>query len=178
MSAFKYSIALAAILASSAAFADDLTVRDLSVEQKPAEAIVAPHPGTLATSIVADRPDATYAVGETIRLSLTANQESYVTVLDVGPTGMVTQLFPNQFQPDNRLHAGLPVEIAGPTTGARLTVNPPIGDRADQGDHLEQADQRRSGRAAFGRRAVPLRRRRRQDHDARPQRRRRSAPVE
>jgi hypothetical protein len=127
MNAFKYSIALAAILASSAAFADDLTLRDLSVEQAPVAAIVAPHPGQLATAIVADRPDATYAIGETVRLTLTANQDSYVTVLDVGPTGAATELFPNKFQPDNHVRAGAPVEIAGPTTGAHITVGQPTG---------------------------------------------------
>ena len=96
MNAFKYSVALAAILVSSAAFADNLTVRDLSVEQAPVAAITSPHAGQLATTIVADRPDATYAIGETVRLTVTGNEDSYVTVLDVGPTGAVTELFPNK----------------------------------------------------------------------------------
>ena len=127
MSALKYSVALAAILVSSAAFADDLTVRDLSVEQAPVAAITSPHAGQLATTIVADRPDATYAIGETVRLTVTGNEDSYVTVLDVGPTGAVTELFPNKFQPDNHLHPGVPVEIAGPATGAHITVGQPTG---------------------------------------------------
>jgi hypothetical protein len=120
-------LALAAALSSSAALAEEADVRDLSVVQAPAAQIVAPRPGGLATTIAADRADATYAVGETVRLTLTANQDAYVTVFDIGPTGTVTQLFPNRFQPDNRLAAGQPVEIAGPATGAHMRISPPTG---------------------------------------------------
>ena len=36
---------------------------------------------------------------ETVGLLLTTNEDAYVTVLDIGPTGRVTQLFPNPYQP-------------------------------------------------------------------------------
>jgi hypothetical protein len=120
-------VALAAALSSSAALAQDVDLRDLSVVQAPAAQIVAPHPGALATVITADRADVTYAVGETARLTMTANQDAFVTVLDIGPTGTVAQLFPNRFQTDNRLAAGQPVEIAGPATGAHIAISPPTG---------------------------------------------------
>jgi hypothetical protein len=120
-------LALAAALSSSAALAQDVDLRDLSVVQATAAQVVAPHPGALATVITADRADATYAVGETARLTLTANQDAFVTVLDIGPTGTVAQLFPNRFQTDNRLAAGQPVEIAGPATGAHIAISPPTG---------------------------------------------------
>ena len=129
MHTLKLATALAAILMSCSAFADDRAIvpRDLSVEQNAAATIVAVHPGTLSTTISADRPDATYAIGDTVRLTLTANQDAYVAVLDVGPTGKVTQLFPNAYQADNHLRAGVPLEIAGPGGAARITVGPPTG---------------------------------------------------
>lgn len=127
MRAPKYLLAIALPLLTSAAMADSSGLRDLTVEQTAAAQIAAPHPGALSTSILADRADATYAVGETVRLTLTANQDAYVTVLDIGPTGAVTQLFPNRFQVDNRLRAGRPTEIAGPGTGAKISVGEPTG---------------------------------------------------
>jgi hypothetical protein len=102
-------------------------MRDLTVEQNTAAQAVSPKPGSLAIQISADRPDATYAVGETVRLTINSNEEAYVTVLDVGPTGQVTQLFPNQYQTDNHVLPGKPVEIAGGTTGARITATGPAG---------------------------------------------------
>ena len=120
-------LAFAAALSSSAALAQDADLRDLSVVQAPAAQIVAPHAGALTTLITADRADATYAIGETARLTLTANQDAYVTVFDIGPTGTVAQLFPNRFQTDNRLAAGRPVEIAGPASGAHISISPPTG---------------------------------------------------
>ncbi len=101
--------------------------RDLTVEQSNAAQAGIPHPGSLQVTVTADRPDATYAIGETVRLTITSNEEAYVTVLDVGPTGQVTQLFPNQYQTDNHVFANRPVEIAGGATGARITATGPAG---------------------------------------------------
>ena len=127
MNILTSTTALLSILVSYAALAQEPVLRDLTVEQTTAAQIVAPHPGALSTAILADRADATYAIGETIRMTLNASQDSYVTVLDIGPTGKVTQLFPNAYQTDNKLRAGQPVEIAGPNTGARITVGQPTG---------------------------------------------------
>jgi hypothetical protein len=127
MNILKSTTALLSILASYAALAQEPALRDLTVEQTTAAQIVAPHPGALSTAILADRADATYAIGETVEMTLNASQDSYVTVLDIGPTGSVTQLFPNAYQTDNKLRAGQPVEIAGPNTGARITVGQPTG---------------------------------------------------
>jgi Domain of unknown function (DUF4384) len=127
MRILKSTTSLFSILLSYAAFAQEPALRDLSVEQTTAAQIVAPHPGALSTTVFADRADATYAVGETVKLTLNAAQESYVTVLDIGPTGKVTQLFPNAYQADNKVRAGQPVEIAGASTGARITVGQPTG---------------------------------------------------
>lgn len=102
-------------------------LRDLTVEQNTAAQAVSPRPSSLAVQISADRPDATYAIGETVRLTINSNEEAYVTVIDIGPTGQATQLFPNQYQPDNHVLPGRPVEIGGGVTGARIVAAGPAG---------------------------------------------------
>jgi hypothetical protein len=78
-------------------------------------------------SLAADRPDATYAIGETVKFTVSASEDAYVTVLDVGPTGQVVQLFPNQYQTDNHVFANRPVEIGGGNSGAKVKVAGPVG---------------------------------------------------
>jgi hypothetical protein len=109
------------------AAAQESQPRDLSVEQSSVAAAGTPHPGTLRVGIMADRNDATYAIGETARLRINTNEDAYVTVFDIGPTGQVHQLFPNAYQTDNHVLGGRPVEIAGGTTGARIQISGPVG---------------------------------------------------
>lgn len=101
--------------------------RDLTIEQLTTAQAGTPRPGSLQVTVTADRPEATYAIGETVRLTVTSNEDVYVSVLDVGPTGQVTQLFPNQYQTDNHVLANRPVEIAGGATNARITATGPAG---------------------------------------------------
>ncbi len=117
-------IAALLTLLSVSAFADE-TLRDLSVEQATIAAAVAAHPGNFATALTLDRADATYALGEIVRMKMTTIRDAYVTVLDVGPTGDAMVLFPYRFQPDNHLFAGRAVEFGGPGTGASIRVTPP-----------------------------------------------------
>lgn len=123
----KYILIGVLSLSAGPVLADEAHLRDLTVEQSTAAQAGTPRPGSLQISVSADRTDATYAIGETVRLTLTSNEDAYVTVLDVGPTGQVTQLFPNQFQTDNHLFANRPIEIAGGTTGVRITAAGPAG---------------------------------------------------
>ena len=123
----KHVLTVALSLLSAAAAAQGVPLRNLTVEQAATAQLAAPRPGSLAATITADRADATYAVGETVHLTLTVNEDAFVTVLDIGPTGQVTQLFPNKYQSDNHVVAGRPVEIAAPGTGARIVVGAPTG---------------------------------------------------
>jgi hypothetical protein len=120
-------LALSATLLTAPVAAQDGQSRDLTVEQATVFQAGTPRPSSLQVSLVSDRHDATYALGETVRLSFVANEEAYVTVFDVGASGQVIQLFPNQFQPDNHVYAGRQVEIGGSNTGARVTVTGPVG---------------------------------------------------
>src|SRR5580704_13785892 len=124
----KYLVTASLLALSTAvASAEETQLRDLTVEQAPLAQIMAPHGGSLRTTIVADHPDAVYAIGEFVHLTAISNEDAFVTVLDIGPSGQTTQLFPNRFQPDNHVFANRPVEIAGGFTGAQIMVQPPTG---------------------------------------------------
>jgi Domain of unknown function (DUF4384) len=124
----KYLVTASLLALSTAvASAEETQLRDLTVEQAPLAQIIAPHGGSLRTTIVADHPDAVYAIGEFVHLTAISNEDAFVTVLDIGPSGQTTLLFPNRFQPDNHVFANRPVEIAGGFTGAQIMVQPPTG---------------------------------------------------
>ena len=128
--------ALAAALATgglvaSPALAD--AARDLTVEQTAIYTVQASAPAAAAPagalSVVAwvDHADNTYAMGEAVRLFVRANKDAYVTVLNVGPSGNTTMLFPNAAQRDARVRARQVVEIPASGSGASIRVGGPVG---------------------------------------------------
>lgn len=119
-------IGILSILAAPVA-AQTPNLRDLTVEQSAAAQAGTSRPSSLQVAVAVDRQDATYAIGEAVHLTLSTNEDAYVTVLDVGPTGQVTQLFPNLYQSDNRVLANQQIEIAGGATGVRVVVSEPVG---------------------------------------------------
>ena len=166
------------VLSAAVASAEETQLRDLTVEQAPLAQIIAPHPGSLRTTIVADRPDAIYAVGEFVHLTAVSSEDAFVTVLDVGPSGQATQLFPNRFQPDNHVFANRPVEIAGGFTGAQIMVQPPTGTELIKVITSTRPITHRARYAILARRrTIPEHRRRRQGSDARSPGRRRWATA-
>jgi len=46
-----------------------------------------------------------YALGESITVDFWANRDCYVTLINIGPTGNITILFPNAYIQDNFIHA-------------------------------------------------------------------------
>lgn len=110
--------------------ADDVP-RDLSVEQTAIFTVQAPaigaSPGALSVEAWVDHANNTYAVGEAVRLFVRTNKDAYVMVLNVGPSGTATMLFPNVAQHDSRVGANRVVEIAGPETGTSIRVSAPVG---------------------------------------------------
>jgi Domain of unknown function (DUF4384) len=119
------ALAIVPLLATQA-LAQDVQFKDLTIEQASVAQVDAPRLGSLRVSLAANRPDWTYGIGETVGLLLTMNEDADVTVLDIGPIGRVTQLFPNPYQADNHVLANSPVEIGG-ASGARVTVTAPVG---------------------------------------------------
>jgi hypothetical protein len=131
MSSFKCKLALSVALvfavAASSPVALAQSARDLSVEQNQAYQAGQSKPGSLQIVTLLDRSDATYATGETVRLAIKSNEEAYVSVFNIGPTGKVTQLFPNAFQTDNHVKAGEQVDIPSLASGAQFKVTGPTG---------------------------------------------------
>ena len=128
IAAFAAALAAGA-LGSSQALAD--AARDLTVEQTAIYTVQASTPTAPANalSVVAwvDHADNTYAVGEAVRLFVRSNKDAYLTVLNVGPSGNTTMLFPNAAQRDARVGAHQVVEIPAPGSGASIRVGGPVG---------------------------------------------------
>ena len=121
------AIALAS-LAPAALTADDPAARDLTVEQTAVFSVQAPAAASAdPLTVVAwvDRADNTYAVGERVRLFVQTNRDAYLTVLNVGPSGNTTVLFPNAGQPDTRIAGGRALEIPAPGSGVGIEVRGP-----------------------------------------------------
>ena len=123
-------LALTAVLAAgNAALAQDERV--LTVEQTAIQAVQAPPPASAANplDVVAwvDHATNTYAQGEQVRVFVQTNKDAYVTVLNVGPDGSTTVLFPNQYQTDNRVRANTVTEVPDPASRARIAVSGTTG---------------------------------------------------
>ncbi|GGE24659.1 hypothetical protein GCM10011390_50120 [Aureimonas endophytica] len=128
LSAFRACLLGSALLAVSLAVpARAQSERDLSVVQAQALSAAKPAASSLTVLTLLDRFDATYALGEKVRLGVKTNEDAYVTVFNIGPTGKVTQLFPNAYQRNNAVRAGEVLEIPAASSGASITVSEPVG---------------------------------------------------
>ena len=107
--------------------AEDSILRDLSVQQATAFQAGTPAPGSLRISTWVDRHDLTYARGDAVRIFVKTNEDAYVTIINVGPSGTVTQLFPNAFQQSNRVAANRALEVPSANGGSRINVSGPVG---------------------------------------------------
>ena len=113
---------------------DGASARDLTVEQTAVFSVQAPvvpaAAGAKPLSVVAwvDHADNTYAIGEAVRLFVKTNKDAYLTVVNVGPTGNTTMLFPNAFQTGQPgCEAGQTVQIPAAASGAQFRVSGPVG---------------------------------------------------
>ena len=106
--------------------------RDLTVEQTAVHAVQAPAPAAggadqLGVTAWVDRTNNTYAVGEQVRLFVKPSKDAWITVLNVGPSGRTTMLFPNAHQKDNKVSGNRTVEIPSPASGTSIKVSAPVG---------------------------------------------------
>lgn len=107
--------------------------RTLSVEQTSIKDVAPPvgptqsRADTLDVRAWVDRPDFTYSLGEYVRIFVQTNKDAYVTVLNVDPAGATTILFPNQYQPNNRVRAQRAIEVPAPDSGSQVVVRGPVG---------------------------------------------------
>ena len=126
------AIALALLTAGAGtALGQAEDARNLTVQQTVIQAVQAPRP-TLAPNplgVVAwvDHRDNTYRQDERVRLFVQTNKDAWVTVLNVGPDGRTTVLFPNRFQTDNRVRANVVTEVPDPASRVRIAVTGTTG---------------------------------------------------
>jgi hypothetical protein len=65
----------------------------------------------------------TRRVGDRLVLRISASQDCYGYVFDIGSSGLITLLFPNHFSADNRLRAGVPLSLPMPSDPYELVLS-------------------------------------------------------
>lgn len=102
---------------------DDIAVHDLSPQQVEAYKAGSAKQSSLQVTASVDRKDATYAKGEAVKLKVKVNEDAYVAIYNVGPTGKLTLLFPNKFQKEGMIKAGHDAQVppAGSKTEIKVT---------------------------------------------------------
>ena len=116
---------LLALVGTSGAMAQE--ERDLSVQQSQAYAVLPTKQGEIGLSVTLNRVDATYAIGETVELSVKPSKNAYISVWSIGPSGNVVKLFPNTFQKESWVRAGRTITIPDPNSGSQIRVSGPVG---------------------------------------------------
>lgn len=66
-------------------------------------------------------------IGDYLNLELVSDRSGYVTVMVVGSSGKIYQIFPNEIDDDARITAGQPTPIPRPDKW-KMPANPPAGD--------------------------------------------------
>lgn len=128
MPVLRTSLFVAAVLLSgSAALAQTVDARDLSVQQQVVAGIAAPNPALDVTAWV-DHEDNRYNIGESIQLFVRSNEDAYITVVSIGPSGSAVQLYPNALQAGGKVPGGSIVQIPGPDAEAQIIVTAPAGN--------------------------------------------------
>lgn len=81
-------------------------------------------PTTMNLEVWTDRAvGATYYSGENIHIYFKASQDTYVTIYDYRPDGTVNVLFPNNYQRNNYVRAGIVNVIPDPSYNYNLVVS-------------------------------------------------------
>lgn len=114
----KWMVCAASSLLVMPAVGDDLLAKDLSIVQRPMANVKPARPAVSGLSVRAwvDHEDSRYQMGDKLVLKIQTNRDAYVSVLDVGTTGKVSQIYPNDYQPEQLVKAGVVVSI--PPVGA------------------------------------------------------------
>lgn len=81
----------------------------------------------LKVSLWVDQSDITYYPGEEIVISAKANRDAYLTIIDVGTSGTVRQLFPNKHQTNNFVRKGQIIQIPSRHAGYKYRIQGPEG---------------------------------------------------
>lgn len=94
-----------------------------------AAASTAAHDSTarLPVTIWVNDRNNTYHIGDTITIYAKAQRDGYLTIIDVGTSGTIRQLYPNRFQPSNRIRKGDIIQIPAKNAEFLYRINGPTG---------------------------------------------------
>ena len=68
-----------------------------------------------------------YQIGEKITFSIESEESCYLTLLDIGPSGNITVIFPNKYHKDNFIISGVTYQIPSPDYGFEFDIQGPAG---------------------------------------------------
>jgi len=105
---------------------------EVGAAEKPAftskEIEVAPAPPpAFAVTLRAERESRRYRVGEKVVFSVETTRDCYLTLLNIGTSGQVKVLLPNQFQRGNLLRAGVSQRVPESGSSFEFTLSGPPG---------------------------------------------------
>jgi hypothetical protein len=123
----SFVVAAVSLLALGSALGQEADLKDLSVQQQAVTEVVASNPSLRVTAWV-DHDNNSYMIGEAIQLSVRVNEDAYLNIISIGPSGNAVLLYPNEFQPVRRIKAGEIVQIPGEDAGARIVATAPAGN--------------------------------------------------
>jgi hypothetical protein len=75
-----------------------------------------------------DKPDSTYKIGEQIVLTFSTNKDCRLTLFNVGTSGKVHIIFPNSYQKENLVRAGVQYKVPAEGAGFALQFDGPAGE--------------------------------------------------
>ncbi|MFT7459841.1 MAG: hypothetical protein ACI909_002524 [Planctomycetota bacterium] len=114
------------LLSPLPSMAELVSARDLNVIQKPL-ANLKPPANDLKITAWVDQEDNTYEFGDQVTLFVKSNQDAYLTILDTGTSGTVHIIYPNSYQPNNRISAGQIIQVPGKDAEFAYEVAGPTG---------------------------------------------------
>ena len=78
--------------------------------------------------VLPSREESRYKLGDRIIIHFASDRDCHLRLVNIGPTGNVKQLFPNDWHPDNFIRAGEISSLPGPEySGFDFRLGPPAG---------------------------------------------------
>lgn len=75
-----------------------------------------------------DKEDGVYKPGDSVKLYVKSNKDCYLTIFNVGTSGKVHIIFPNQYHKDNFVKAGVVYTVPPEGAGFILKAEKPAGE--------------------------------------------------
>ena len=95
--------------------------------QDQLEKLVAAKPSKSSFKVETWTDKKDYEINEKIVFYVKSDKNGYLTMLDVGPKGDITVIFPNKFHRDNFIRAGVTYQVPSPNYGFEFDVQGPAG---------------------------------------------------